>query len=261
MTNIAMQRWRSAEWQILPEALAEPATHVALDEVLLEEVRAGRRGPTLRFWAWASPAVVIGRFQSLRNEVDADAAAELGVTVVRRLSGGGAMFVRPGGAVTYSLYVPDAMLEGLSIRDSYAFCDAWVVEALRELGADVSYVPLNDIASPRGKVGGAAQARRPGVVLHHTTIAYRLDGGEMTRVIRIGREKLSDKGIASAAKRVHPLTEQILQARDQVVEHLNTAFRARFPSTHGDITPEELAAAADLVRTKYAAPAWTADLP
>jgi len=261
MTPLALERWRTAGWHVLPETVAEPAMHVALDEVLLEEVRAGRRGPTLRFWAWASPAVIIGRFQSLRNEVDADAAAELGVTVVRRMSGGGAMFVRPGGAVTYSLYVPDAMLEGLSIRDSYAFCDAWVVDALRDLGADVTYVPLNDIASPQGKVGGAAQARRPGVVLHHTTIAYRLDGGEMTRVIRIGREKLSDKGIPSAAKRVHPLAEQIGLARDQVIAHLQSSFRARFPSTGGEITLQELAAAQELVGTKYATAAWTADLP
>ena len=43
---------------------------MALDEVLAREVAAGRRPPTLRIWEWSAPAVVIGSFQSLRNEVD-----------------------------------------------------------------------------------------------------------------------------------------------------------------------------------------------
>jgi lipoate-protein ligase A len=261
VTAEVLARWQSAAWSVLPEEEHSPPTHVAIDEALMESVRAGRRGPTLRFWAWASPAVIIGRFQSLRNEVDADAASQLGVTVVRRVSGGGAMYVRPGWTVTYSIYVPESMLEGMSIRDSYSFCDAWVVDGLRGLGADVTYVPLNDIASPAGKVGGAAQARRPGVVLHHTTIAYKMDGAEMLRVLRIGREKLSDKGIPSAAKRVHPLVEQVPQSREEVVAHLVTSFRARFPSRDDVISEGERDHAAELLTSKYGTPGWTADLP
>lgn len=47
--------------------------------------------------------MVIGSFQSLRNEVDADQARRLGMTVVRRISGGGAMLIEPGNTITYSL--------------------------------------------------------------------------------------------------------------------------------------------------------------
>ena len=54
---------------------------MALDEVLTREVAAGRRPPTLRIWEWAAPALIIGSFQSLRNEVDTEQARELGVTV------------------------------------------------------------------------------------------------------------------------------------------------------------------------------------
>src|SRR5262249_9819339 len=166
------------------------------------QVAAGLRPPTLRFWGWASQAVVIGRFQSVRNEVDLEAAGEMGVEVVRRMSGGGAMFVQPGRTITYSLYLPPALVDGLSIRDSYELCDRWVVEAFRALGVNAWYIPLNDITSPEGKIGGAAQARRPNVILHHTTIAYEMSSAEMMRVLRLGRERISNKGTPSAAKQV-----------------------------------------------------------
>ncbi len=68
---------------------------MALDEVLAREVAAGRRPPTLRIWEWAVPAVIIGSFQSLRNEVDMNEGRKLGITVVRRISGGRAMLAEP----------------------------------------------------------------------------------------------------------------------------------------------------------------------
>jgi lipoate-protein ligase A len=121
-------------------------------------------------------------------------------------------------------------------------------------------VPLNDIASPIGKVGGAAQARRPGGVLHHTMIAYQLDGGEMLKVLRIGREKLSDKGIASAAKRVHPLKEQITQSRIETVEHFLKSFSARYATSLGTLTDDTINSAHDLVNSRYGQDAWTSEL-
>ncbi len=136
--------------------------HLALDQVLTEELDEGRRGPTLRIWEWASAAVIIGSFQSLRNEVDPEGAERHGVTVVRRISGGGAMFVEPGNTITYSLYVPGSLVEGLSFERSYAFLDDWVLGALADLGVEATYKPLNDIASPAGKIAGAAQKRLRG---------------------------------------------------------------------------------------------------
>ena len=99
---------------------------LALDEVLLDRLIAGRRGPTLRFWEWAEPALVLGSHQVLANEVDLAAAAGLGFTVARRMSGGGTMIVEPGRSITYSLYAPESVVAGLSFVDSFAFLDAWV---------------------------------------------------------------------------------------------------------------------------------------
>src|SRR5690625_7993019 len=89
---------------------------MALDEVLLNRVAAGERQPTLRIWEWASASVVLGRFQSVRNEVDREATERYGVTVVRRITGGGAMFNEPHNTITYSLYTPEALVKGMSFR-------------------------------------------------------------------------------------------------------------------------------------------------
>ncbi|MFO0851751.1 MAG: lipoate--protein ligase family protein [Gemmataceae bacterium] len=251
--------WKSLPWRLIPERPLPPALNVALDEVLTDAVAAGRTPPTLRFWRWTDPAVIIGRTQSVANEVDADAARQMGVQVVRRMTGGGAMFLQPHGAITYSLYLPESAVAGLNVRQSYEVCEAWVIRGLRSLGVDAHHVPINDIACSEGKIGGAAQARRAGVVLHHTTIAYDMDPGEMVRVLRIGREKLRDKATASAAKRVSPLVRQTGLARADIVRSLFEHFRTAFGGTADQLTPGELTAAGRLVEEKYGHPAWTAE--
>ncbi|MFK0260138.1 biotin/lipoate A/B protein ligase family protein [Streptomyces angustmyceticus] len=259
--------WGDYDWQLIHEGPQPPALHMALDEVLTAEVAAGRRPPTLRVWEWDSPAVVIGSFQSLRNEVSPEGAARHGITVVRRISGGGAMFVEPHSTITYSLAVPEALVSGLSFADSYAYLDDWVLAALGDMGIKAWYQPLNDIATDVGKVAGAAQKRvvgpggGPGAVLHHVTMSYDIDAGKMLDVLRIGKEKLSDKGTRSAGKRVDPLRRQTGLPREAVIEKMIGSFRARYGLTPGGITDGELARAQDLVRTKFTTPEWTARVP
>ncbi|NQX11778.1 lipoate--protein ligase family protein [Microbacteriaceae bacterium VKM Ac-2855] len=254
--------WRDYDWQIVHEKAVSPAMHLALDEVLTAAVGEGRRQPTLRIWEWDQPAVVIGSFQSLKNEVDRENAAKFGVDVVRRISGGGAMFMEAGSVVTYSLSVPSDLVQGLTFADSYAFLDEWTIVALQSLGIDAQYVPLNDITSPTGKIGGAAQKRLgSGAVLHHVTMSYDIDGEKMVQVLRIGREKLSDKGIASAVKRVDPLRSQTGLARSEIIERMKATFVQLHGGVVGSITPEEYAAAEELVTSKFATPEWLNRVP
>jgi len=136
-----------------------------------------------------------------------------------------------------------------------------VIACLNELGVDAVHAPLNDIACSMGKIGGAAQARRQGVVLHHTTIAYDMNPGDMVRVLRIGREKLSDKpAVASAAKRVSPLVRQTGLAREKIVAALQDGFQKRFGGLIDELTGEEMKAAEALVASKYANASWTFEI-
>ncbi|WIB33570.1 biotin/lipoate A/B protein ligase family protein [Curtobacterium sp. MCSS17_005] len=254
--------WRDHDWQIVHEGPISPNEHLALDQVLTEEVGAGRRGPTLRIWEWDQPAVVIGSFQSLKNEVDPVGAEKYGVQVVRRISGGGAMFMDAGAVISYSLYVPSDLVQGMTFADSYAFLDEWVIEALKSLGIEAYYQPLNDITSTKGKIGGAAQKRLgTGSLLHHATMSYDMDGEKMVQVLRIGREKMSDKGTTSAAKRVDPLRSQTGLSRAEIIERLIGTFTRLYGATEGHVTEAERERAQELVRTKFATKEWLERVP
>ena len=255
------ERWKQYQWRLIPPAPTAPLLNMALDEVLTLRVGRGERQPTLRFWGWSDRCVVLGRFQSVRNEVDEQAMRANGIQLVRRISGGGAMFIEPEGAITYSVYAPEAMVAGMSFAESYAFFDAWVIDALRELGVEAWYVPLNDITSTGGKIGGAAQARRGGAVLHHTTMAYQMNTALLTKVLRVGKEKLSDKGVPSADRRVGPLRQQTSLDRDVIIHHLIGHFRARFGLIDDEITADEMAEAHRLVDERFATPEWIYFLP
>ncbi|MBS42688.1 MAG: lipoate--protein ligase [Nocardioides sp.] len=253
--------WHDHDFTLLDAGPLHPPAQMALDEVLLRQVAAGERGPTLRVWEWASNAVIIGSFQSVSNEVDLEAAARRDATVVRRISGGGAMFVEPGNTITYSLYVPETLVAGMSFVDSYAYLDAWVLRALRALGVEATYVPVNDITSPAGKIGGAAQKRAGGAVLHHVTMSYDMDADAMVDVLRIGREKLSDKGHTSSGKRVDPIRSQTGLSREEVLEAMLKHFESSYGLGRTPLDDATRAEADDLATTKYVDDAWLHRVP
>lgn len=254
--------WVEHDWRLIHDGPQTPLMHMALDEALAEEVALGRRPPTLRFWEWASPAVIVGSFQSVRNEVDPEAASRHGIEVVRRITGGGAMFVEPGNTVTYSLYAPSSLVAGMSFADSYAFLDDWVLGVLGELGLNVWYQPLNDITSDGGKIGGAAQKRvAAGAVLHHVTMSYDVDADKLGEVLQVGTEKLSDKGVTSANKRVDPLRRQTGLARELIIDRLIDGFRQRYGLRDGAVRESERERAQELIATKFATPEWNHRVP
>ena len=254
--------WEDRTFEVIPPVSLPPAMHVALDEVMCAEVGSGRRGPVFRFWDWDSPLVVIGSFQSVRNEIDSEALERHGMSVVRRVSGGGAMFMEAGNCITYSLVVPESLVEGMTFEQSYRFLDDWVLAALAEVGVNATYVPLNDITSDKGKIGGAAQKRfANGTVLHHVTSSYDIDADKMLDVLRIGREKLSDKGIKSARKRVDPMRSQTGMTREALIESFLNTFRSRYDTVESEYRPAELARAEELVETKFSTQEWTYRVP
>ena len=291
------RRWNSLDLAIVePQTSAqqpfEPAMQMAVDEVIAERTRKGEMPALIRFWEWASPAVIIGLFQSLSAEVNMQAARERGITVVRRITGGGAMFVEPGNTITYSLTVPRDFIEGLNSEDAYRLCEAWAIGALRSVGIKAAHAPLNDVVSPAGKIGGAAQRRYPkseagaalargvaagtgasgtelpgavlpgtelpGAVLHHTTMAYDIDAVAMTQVLRPHQEKLAAHAVKSAAKRVDPMKSQSGMSRREIMEAMARYAHEFVPDLRSYQLPEDvLKEARELAQSKYSNPQWT----
>ena len=155
------RRWRMLRPRIVHDTPRSPQEQMNVDAAWAREVAEGTREPTLRIWEWAAPAVVIGRFQSLEDEVNVRTAHSEGFQIVRRCTGGGAMFIEPGNTITYSLYAPLDFAHGMSIEESYKLCDHWLVEALRGLGLGRGgYVCVGLIhgSSCRSPGGAGAQA-------------------------------------------------------------------------------------------------------
>ncbi|HEV2141202.1 MAG TPA: biotin/lipoate A/B protein ligase family protein [Candidatus Dormibacteraeota bacterium] len=252
---------RDATWEVMTYSPHPAHMHMALDEVLLDQVIAGRRPPTMRMWRWIDCALVIGSHQSLMNEVDSVAAHELGFEVTRRMSGGGTMLCEPDRTITYSMYLPESMVSGISFRKSYALLDEWAVRAFRELGVPASYREINDIISPRGKIAGAAQARRRGFVLHHTTVAHTMDVDLLPRLIRIGRSNISERGVRSADKSVSPLSWFTALPCEEVARRMTDHFAREFRARESQLSAPEIDQAHHLVTTKYATAAWINRLP
>jgi lipoate-protein ligase A len=232
------------------------AGHCAIDEAALREFAAGRLGPTIRFWELKETAVVIGSSQSVSNEVDEEAARRRGVKIVRRISGGGAMYMEPGKCITFSLVMPAALVRGLSFRDSYAKLNNWVLPVLQRLGIAARFADVNDISSPLGKIAGAAQKRVGDGVLHHVTMAYDIDSQAMNEVIRIGRERVNPRGPRSAEKQVDPISAHTSLSRTQVQDLLLAEFARHFQLRAEDLCPRQLEGIAGL-SAKFEAREWT----
>ena len=248
-------------WEVIHPGPLPTQVNVALDEVMLNQVAAGERGPTLRFWEWEDKAAVIGSYQSYVNEVEQEGVDRHDIQVVRRISGGGAMFMEGGNCITYSLYVPESMVAGLSYEDSYAYLDQWVLGALARHGVNAWYEPINDITSDGGKIGGAAQKRRKGAVLHHATMSYDIDADKMMEVLRVGKVKLASKGLRSAKKRVDPLRRQTGAPREEIIATMISEFSNRYGAVPAALSDADLAAAEQLVTEKFGTEAWTHHVP
>lgn len=249
-------RFATLCFDVIDDAPRDAHDNLALDEALLYAVAEGARAPLFRMWDWSEAAVILGSYQSVRDEIDVLHARRLGFNFSRRVSGGGAMVVQPEKTLTWSLIVPEPLLEGLSFRQSFAYLDMWCVRVLRALGVPAVYRPINDIASPGGKISGAAQCRRRRTVLHHVTMAYDLDNAMMWELLRLDQPRNSEKGVASAVKRVTPLRDFIDIPYAELRQLLITGFRSLHTCTEATVGPGELEDAARRRREKFETDEW-----
>lgn len=249
-------RLEALQFECIDDEPRSAAMNLALDELLMHQTASGKRGATFRMWKWSERAVILGSYQSVRDEFDSALAEELGFSFGRRISGGGAMLVEPHRTITWSLTVPEHIVDGLSFRQSFAFLDMWCVRALRSMGIPAVYRPINDIASPSGKIAGAAQCRRRRTVLHHCTMAYDMDEALMWNILRLDQAKSSTKGVASAVKSVTALRQFIDTPYDDIRSYLMEAFASTFNITPTNITDAEAADMHRLAGEKFLSDDW-----
>ena len=169
----------------------DPALNLALEEVLLGRMKPGHPGFVM---LWQNrPTVVVGRFQNARGEINAAYVREHGIAVVRRMTGGGAVYHDPG-TLNYTFVRP---LEQAGNFPTFGEAAAPVADAVRALGVPVTLSGRNDMMLNGRKVGGVAQCRRGGGFLHHGCILVNADLDALALALDASPEKFQSKGVAS----------------------------------------------------------------
>lgn len=237
---------------------------MAIDEAVLNEIAAGNSPPTLRLYGWNPPAVSIGYFQSLDEEVDTEVCKKLGIDIVRRATGGGAVFHEH--EITYSIHIPETLeIVPNGILESYEKICGGIIKGLAELNVEAKFAPINDIVvfangAPK-KISGNAQTRRKGIILQHGTILLKVDVDKMFSLLKVPDEKLKGKLIENVKQRVIGLSDIIGSdfSYKQAVDVFKNGFMHEFSGINfenGALSENEKKLAENLKKNKYGAEKW-----
>ena len=157
-------------------------------------------GDTVFFLWQADPTVIIGKYQNLRAEVNLEFTSAHNIAIVRRLSGGGAVYADRGN-VMYTF------LEPAGEEISFIPYLSRMREALRGLGYPAEISGRNDLLAEGRKFSGNSQYIREGMCIHHGTLLYDSDLDVLEHATTPSQEKLATKGIRSVRERVCNLRE------------------------------------------------------
>lgn len=240
------------EWRLLLHEARDAFTNMAVDESLLISGK-----PTVRLYRWKPSAISVGYFQGIKEEVNLRECERHGIDVVRRISGGGAVFHDEKGEVTYSLVAPEEMLPKNILASCDMICSS-IARGLGYLGVNAEFSPLNDIVVDGKKISGSAQTRRHGNVLQHGTVLIDPDIEMMFSLLNVSAKKLEGKNIDRASKRVTSLREKIGAVNEkELIKSLVKGFEDGFGIrlADGEMDGEETGRIGKL-REKYASKEW-----
>jgi lipoate-protein ligase A len=230
--------------RVIEDGKHHAAWNMAVDEALAEFSIL----PVLRLYGWEPPAVSIGFFQSLRDNVDLDQCKKRGVDIIRRQTGGGTVFHKD--ELTYSFSTSEYPED---ILESYRMICGAIIEGLAGLGVKAEFSPLNDITINGKKVSGNAQTRKKGKLLQHGTLLLKTDVELMFSLLKIPGEKLKDKLIKDAKERVTELGVSFDQAKEAMKKGFKKKFDAELEPS--ELTPEEIEYSKEKEK-KYLSPSW-----
>lgn len=241
----------SDTWRLVDSGPLPPPESVAVDEAVLEAHSRGEAPDTLHLYSRSSPTVSVGYFQKASEAVDLGACARLGVSVVRRGSGGSSIYT-DGGQLVYGLVVRSDELPPTPEASFALVCGA-VAGALSRLGVDARHRPVNDVEVGGRKVSGSAQLRRRGSVLQHGTVIVDTDLRAMDSVLRHARGQRPSDRVTTLAT-ILGRTPAMDEVKALVREEISSLFGIRFEA--GPLTPAEGSAVGRLVRERYSRDEW-----
>lgn len=203
-----------------------------------------------------APSIIIGRNQNTIEEIDPDVVAARGIRVVRRISGGGAVY-HDLGNLNFSVMTPH--VGGRFAR--YDHFTRPVIEVLRALGVPAELSGRNDILADGRKISGNAQFARPDRMFSHGTLLFDSNLDDVTAALRPKPGKVESKGVKSIRSRVANISEFVREPlgveelRERILDAIfGTRDRAAIPAI--ELTDEDWAAVHALVDSKYGTWDW-----
>ena len=260
------------DWRLLVTEATDGATNMAIDEALWRGRQSGEAAPTLRFFAWDPPTVSLGYGQALDDAVSVPTCCRLGVGIVRRPTGGSAIYHDgPERELTYSVVATN---EDLGVTADVLEAYRWIARALAT-GLRVLGVPADIVAAPRAKgpapafcfartgryeieidgrkLVGSAQRRRGRCFLQHGSVLLGADEPRLRALFPTTRDPMASMTTLESALGRRPTFEEVAGA-------LGAAFEAEHGLTlrPGGLSAAEQVLVERLVADKYATDAWLA---
>lgn len=266
---------------IIEESPRSGAANMAVDEAIAEAAAEGAVPPTLRFYRWHLPTVSLGRHQKAAD-VDETQLAARGYDLVRRTTGGRAILhtdeltysvagaitepLMSGGVMDAYLRFSNGLLSGLELLGLVAKKAGARTRASRDLSAACFEAPsAYEITAGGLKLMGSAQSRRRGYVLQHGSLPL---WGDITRLVDVLAVSCAEK--KRLRQQLPRLAITLADALDVPPDSENLAFprvasamAEGFASAlglslqPGTLSARELRRSAELIRTRFADPAWT----
>jgi lipoate-protein ligase A len=226
-----------------------PYFNLAAEEYVLKEFQEEC------FMLWRNePSIIVGKNQNTLAEINLDYVRQHKIPVVRRLSGGGAVF-HDLGNLNFTFIVNEDVS---SFSDFRRFTQP-IIDVLRKLSINAEFSGRNDITIDGKKISGNAQYYYKNRILHHGTLLFSSSITDLSAALKVRPVKFEDKGVKSVSKRVTNISEHlkepitIEQFIDLIMNHIReqTGGREMYEFTQEDIKKIE-----KLVKEKYSTWEW-----
>jgi lipoate---protein ligase len=254
-------------WRLLPLETNDAFMNMAIDEAILTARVADKVPNTLRFYRWQPSAVSIGKNQNPQDEVYLEACKQLGIDVVRRISGGGTVYHDFEGEVTYSIVAKTVDFGTADITTVYAKVYEAVKDTLRILGITADFSTGDAKNCPNmtvkgKKISGSSQTLTRGVVLQHGTLLRSVDLPKMFQLLKL-KNVTCTQAADIAQRKITSVQNELGHAVsvETLVNSLAQGFRImlKMQLEPGEMGASELEFANRLCKEKYSTKKWNFD--
>lgn len=252
-------------WRLLKLEVNDAFTNMAIDEAIMKARIKGTIPNTIRFYQWQPSAVTIGRFQNIFQEVHIENCKKQRVDVVRRITGGGAIYHDCDGEITYSVVANEKDLGSTDVIVAYTLICNGLIEAAKTLGVkadfnhgDPKHCP--NIAIGKRKISGSAQSHKKGVLLQHGSFLLDTDLKKMFTFLKVPWAKSLEDVLNIARERLtsikHELNSNV--SKDNAYHALVAGFQKalHIQLVEGELTSYEVSLAEKLRREKFTVDEW-----